>query len=521
MRKHAASLGKNAAILGFAGIVVKILGAVYRIPITAMILSEGIGYYQTAYPVYEIMLMISTAGLPVAVATMVSRRIAEEKLYEAERTFRVALSFMGALGIVLAAGLYVFARPIVAYCQNPGAYYALIALVPSMLFSPLLAAMRGYYQGLQMMTPTAVSQIIVQIVRVGAGLYLTHMLVSKSLMAGAGGASLGASIGAAMGFLYMLLIHFRTHKHLPTYGATVGHASSAGSLFSEMVRIAVPITLGATIVPIMDFIDVRMVLEGLLTAGFGVAEANMRFGWLKGMATTLINLPQVFAVAIAVSIIPLFTQLRTVGRMDALRERLSIVYKMTFLLALPSCIGLFVLSRPIVELLYPTTGETAISGTAMILRLLSFSLPALMLISIQTATLQAMGRERVPVYLLLVGAAVKIALTFFLTRNPKINVFGAAVGSVVGYWLTAMLDGLACYRILGVRMFNLQAGVILLTSVLMGVMVHFTFPVFSGWMPVKLATLVTVTLAGLLYTAAVWGGKLVRKEEISLLRRVL
>jgi stage V sporulation protein B len=182
---------KGAAILGIAGAIVKILGAFYRIPLNNILGSEGIGYYQTAYPLYVLLLTISTAGFPVAIAKLVSEKRAIGNHKAAHKAFKVAFLGMLIAGILTSIFVFTNAKNIVTKWENPDAYYALIALVPALFFVPIMSAFRGYFQGRQTMTPTALSQIIEQLFRVIAGLMLTYYLLDMGLPIAAGGASFG------------------------------------------------------------------------------------------------------------------------------------------------------------------------------------------------------------------------------------------------------------------------------------------------------------------------------------------
>src|SRR5699024_3484776 len=156
---------KGAAILGVAGIIVKILGAFYRIPISNIIKTEGMGYYQTAYPLYVLLLTISTSGFPVAIAKLVSEKRAIGNYRGAHKVFKIALSGLFICGILTSLFVFVLAENIVEALGNRNAYYSLIALVPALFFVPIMSAFRGYFQGRQFMTPTAVSQISEQAFR--------------------------------------------------------------------------------------------------------------------------------------------------------------------------------------------------------------------------------------------------------------------------------------------------------------------------------------------------------------------
>lgn len=512
------SIGKNAAILGLAGIIVKIFGAIYRIPMTALIKDVGIGYFQSAYPIYEIMLAISTAGLPVAVSTIVSREIAKENYLNSKKTFKVAFWFMAFLGTLLALLLWIFAKPLVNFLGNPGSYYSMLALIPAMVFSPPLAAMRGYYQGLELMTSTAISQIIVQGTRVATGLYLCYLLIPYGLEASAGGASAGAGIGAFLGVMFMLLVHKKHKREIgDSLNTNKDNVMNSKGILNELIKIAIPISIGAAIMPIMDTIDIRLVMKGLLKAGFSLEEANLRFGWLKGMAQTLISLPQVIGIALGVSMIPVVSKLFTLKKDEQLVKKVSSINRITLFIAFPAMFGLFSLSEPIIRLLYGSTGAEAIEGTARILRILSLSVPALMLINVNTSILQAVGKEKVPVINLVIGGIFKIILTYVLTQRPEVNVYGAAIGTVVSFTITALLDIYYVKKEIGLKM-AYKTFISVISSALMGGIAYMVWKALNARLSSNIATLVAVMVGAIIYVSILFVTKTVTKRDLEEIR---
>ena len=502
------SIGKNAAILGLAGIIVKIFGAIYRIPMTALIKDVGIGYFQSAYPIYEIMLAISTAGLPVAVSTIVSREIAKENYLNSKKTFKVAFWFMAFLGTLLALLLWIFAKPLVNFLGNPGSYYSMLALIPAMVFSPPLAAMRGYYQGLELMTSTAISQIIVQGTRVATGLYLCYLLIPYGLEASAGGASAGAGIGAFLGVMFMLLVHKKHKREIgDSLNTNKDNVMNSKGILNELIKIAIPISIGAAILPIMDTIDIRLVMKGLLKAGFSLEEANLRFGWLKGMAQTLISLPQVIGIALGVSMIPVVSKLFTLKKDEQLVKKVSSINRITLFIAFPAMFGLFSLSEPIIRLLYGSTGAEAIEGTARILRI----------INVNTSILQAVGKEKIPVINLVIGGVFKIILTYVLTQRPEVNVYGAAIGTVVSFTITALLDIYYVKKEIGLKM-AYKTFISVISSALMGGIAYMVWRALNARLSSNIATLVAVMVGAIIYVSILFVTKTVTKRDLEEIR---
>lgn len=433
---------KGAAILGIAGAIVKILGAFYRIPLSNIIKTEGMGYYQTAYPLYVLLLTLSTAGFPVAIAKLVSEKRALGDYKGAHKIFKVAFLGLFMAGLITSLFVLLNAKYIVEALGNVNAYYSLIALVPALFFVPIMAAFRGFFQGRQTMTPTALSQIVEQFFRVTIGLILTYYLLDKGRPIAAGGASFGGSIGAMAGAVIMIIIYLSRRREIEKEIKTslTDKEESVTKIIKDLLSIAIPITIGAAIVPIMNTIDTLLVLKRLQSIGYSQLEANELYGQLTGLAQTLINLPQVFSTALAISLVPAISEANVKKRYNDIRNISSSGIRVTLLIGLPCAFGLFTLARPIINLLYYKNTAESITSTGEILAILSFGVIFLTLVQSLTAILQGLGKPLVSVINLFVGAVVKVFLTFTLTGIRSINVKGAAISTLTAYFIAALLD---------------------------------------------------------------------------------
>ncbi|CAK7041350.1 stage V sporulation protein B [Tissierella sp. P1] len=445
---------RGAAILSIAGVIVKILGAVYRIPLSNIIKSEGMGYYQTAYPLYTLLLTISTAGFPIAIAKLVSEKRAVGDFKAAYKVFKVTLLGLTIGGLLTSLFLFFRAESIVDRLGNKNAYYALIALVPALFFVPIMSAFRGFFQGRQLMVPTALSQIVEQLFRVGAGLTLTYLLLDKGIPMAAGGASFGGSAGAIAGAATMALIYFYGRKEIKKElkSSIDTDEYEINQIIKDLLIIAIPITIGASIVPIMDYIDLELVLTRLQIIGYTEAEANGLYGNLKGMAQTLINLPQVFSIAISMSLVPAVSDANARKNKKEMESTIASGIRITLLIGLPCTLGLFVLARPIIELLYYKNDVATIINVSNSLSILAFSVIFLTMVQALSAILQGLGRPGVPAINLFVGAVVKIFLSYTLTVIPSINIYGAAISTVVAFGIAAILDLISVVKYAKIRL---------------------------------------------------------------------
>lgn len=513
---------KGAAVLGIAGIIVKILGAVYRIPLSNIIKDEGIGYYQTAYPIYVLLLALSTAGIPVAIAKLVSERRALGDYRNAHKIFKVSLTALTGLGIITSMIIAFGANWIVQRIGNPDAYYALIALAPALLFVPIMSAFRGFFQGSQTMVPTALSQVLEQLFRVGTGLFLTVVLLNKGLPIAAGGASFGGSVGAFVGAATIIIVYFKRrfdiNKEINSSLDTPEY--TADRIIRDLLLIAVPITIGSTIAPVMDTIDAALVFRRLQDIGYSAKTANDLYGQLKGMAQTLVNLPQVFSIAISMSLVPAISTASARRSKKELSEIISSGIRMTLLIGLPSALGLFVLAKPLIALLYFNNEPSVIASTGDILTYLSLGVVFLTLVQALTAILQGLGKTIIPVRNLFIGAVAKVILTYVLTGIPAINVKGAAISTVTAYMIASSLD---FYYVIKIANANLNLRKILIkplaSSIGMAVTARLSFHVLAVATSDKLATLGAVGVGVIVYGILLLATGTITQEDLAMITK--
>lgn len=493
---------KGAAILGIAGMIVKILGAVYRIPLGNILTDEGFGYYQTSYPTYVLLLVISTAGFPTAIAKLVAEKRALGRYKEAFKVFKVSLFVMVSIGILTSAFVLFNARFIARLIENDNAYYAFIALTPALLFVPVMSTFRGYFQGRQTMTPTAISQIIEGFFRLIVGLFLATYLLDWGLPHAAGGAAFGASAGAIAGTIGITSIFLFKRKQVfeDINKGTDDSVESGKIILKKLLSIAIPITIGAAIVPVMDNIDVFIVMRRLKAIGYTELEANSLFGQLGGFAKTLINFPQVFSMALAMSLVPAISGSFARKDYEGIKKITRSGVRVTLLIGLPAALGLFILATPIMKLLYFKNDIATLTNSGQILQLLSFSVIFLTLVQSLTAILQGLGKPHIPVRNLIIGATVKLVVTFVLTGIPEINVKGAAIGTVVAYMTASILNFIAVKKYTKTTFSFIEAFFKPIISVLtMTLVVWYSYGFTTPIIGAKLATVASIIIGAIVY----------------------
>lgn len=433
------SFFKGAAILAIAGIICKVLGAIYRIPLGNILGSEGMGNYQMAYPAFNLLAVISTSGMPTAVSKLVSAKTAMGDSPGAKSIFRCSLILLSIIGAFSACALFVFSAPVSKLIGTSSASIPIKALAPSLFFIAVCAAIRGYFQGLQQMTPTACSQVTEQAVKLGGGIWIAGLMVPLGPEYGAAGALLGVSLSELAGLLVMVFSYFKYGRTAPS-PKLAPIAPSKRSPLGELLPIAVPITMGACVVPIVNLIDSAVVIRVLTSIGCTQSEASSLYGILTGFVTPLISMPGVLSISIAVSLVPAISAAAAKKRRESVVNQTSLGLRMSVLLGLPFSALFYALAEPLLSLLYSSLSASEMSIAASLLRLMSPSIFLLSMIHISTGVLQGLSRSSLPVISLVFGSAIKIFVGVWLIQVPAINIWGAAFSSILCYALTSCID---------------------------------------------------------------------------------
>lgn len=514
------SLVTSAAVLAAAGIIVKILGACFRIPMTNWIGAEGMANYAPAYAVYSVLLVISTAGLPVATSRMVAERTAVGQHREANRVFRISLALMTALGVAGAIAVMLCAGLIADFEKVPGSALALQATAPALILVPIMSAYRGYFQGQQDMNPTAISQIVEQVFRVGCGLALAYYMMHAALFAdlydsgarGSAGGTFGATAGGAGGLVTVLLIYHLRKRDIARRirEDRTAEREAVKEIMKKIVIIAIPITIGASLLPIMNAIDAAIVNRRLIFTGWSMDAAHELYGQITSMADPIVGFPQVLMQAIIVSIVPMVAAAKRVHDEVEVRGTITLGLRMTTLIGLPCAFGLFALAQQALLLLYPLRGESAIGATPC-LQVLALGFIFLSLTTTLTGILQGLGKQNWPVINLAIGIAIKLVLTWILVGIKSLNIVGAAMGTLCAYLVAAFLDYRCVKQFTGVEVPVKQTVIKpLICSLIMGAIVKLAY--MGCFAVIGRNTL--STLAAILVGVCVYGVLIIKTRAI-------
>ena len=426
----------GAAILTLGVIIMKILGFLYKMPVANIIGPDGYSMFMQTYNVYNVFLTLSTAGLPIALARMISAANAENRPMQARRIFRVAWRTFFVIGLVFSLIMLLFPDFIAArILHNPPAAMSIRTMAPSVLLVCLVSAYRGYCQGYGNMIPTTVGQVLEVLVKVMVGLALAwivmHMERGKPM--GSAAAIFGVSAGSAAALLYMWIYKRRHYSEGALADPDV--PDSDRSIFRRFMRIGIPIALGSSVLAILNLVDSGLTMGRLQSAaGFSLNEANVLNG-VYGEAQTIFNLPAAI-IPLTISVVPAITAAAVRGENDQATKISEDSMRIAAVLAMPMGVGLAVLSAPIMGVIFHDrhpAGPTllAIMGVAAFF---------VCIVLMENAILQANGREMLPMITMIVGGVVKVTLNYFLVARPNINIYGAPVGTLVSYVVMAVMN---------------------------------------------------------------------------------
>ncbi|MBK1809587.1 polysaccharide biosynthesis protein [Clostridium sp. YIM B02505] len=435
------SLIKGSIILGVAGIFTRFLGIFFRWPLIMLIGDEGIGYYQMTYPLYMFYVAIA-AGIPVAVSKMVSESNAVGDLDTSFQTMKESFILMIILGTGMSLFLFLGAKPIMSALRwDSKSYYSIIGVAFAPICISIMSAFRGFFQGLQNMNPSAISQIIEQIGRVVIGVGLAVILLPYGIEYSAGGAAFGAAAGGFLGGIYLIRKYFKVKK---SFG--VRKVKSNDKLLAKLIRIAIPISLGGAVGTIASLIDSILVPRQLLNAGFDYRQATILYAQLTGKASVIVNIPLTLSVALSTSLIPIIAENYILKNIREVASKVDSAIRMSMVIAIPCTLGLYFLAEPVMMLIFPGRYEGY-----QILKYLAISIPFIILAQTTTAILQSTGSYAMPVINLLIGCFIKVVLTLYLIPISWLNIYGAVAASILAYIAASMLNLIYLHLKLKVR----------------------------------------------------------------------
>lgn len=520
-KKGSSSFIKQAAILASAGIIVRVIGFLYRLPLTNMIGDTGNAIYSAGYYIYTFLLILSSAGLPAAISKMVSERIAMNEYRNAHKVFKVSLYVSSIMGFVFMVILYVFAKPISEFVGSPESYWCIVSLSPTLLIVAIMSVYRGYFQGMNTMVQTSISQIVEQIFNAVFSVYLAYVFLKigvpkgeKNIVLGAAGGTAGTGIGALAGLIIMILAYFAIRPKLKTQMRREGRKhkpDTKSEIIGTLARTAIPIIAGTAIFSITNLADMVMVLNRLDVAGFPYDEAQKLYGQLSGKYVTLTTLPVSITTAMATATIPSIAASVKLNEKENTKRKMGLTFRIAMILSIPAAVGIGVLGDPIIRMLFPSASE---GGN--LLTVGAISIIFLAICQIITGILQGIGRVDVPVKGAILGAITKIILNYFLISIPSINVLGAVISTTGCYAVASIYNIITFTNITRVKL-DYKDGIVkpLFGSVIMGIA---CFGIYKLLIAISLGNTIS-TIISIIISICVYGAVMllirgIREEDL-------
>lgn len=563
------SLLTGAGVLAVATVAVKLIGALYKIPLTNLITVEGYGYFTGAYAVYNPLYAISMAGLPVAVSKLVSQNIELGRIKDAELLFKVARKLFLIVGLCGTVILALIAVPYSNLVASPQNYISILAVAPCILFCCMMSSFRGYYEGLNNMTPTGVSQVIEALVKLVFGLAATYICFNKwidnyhnnavdgvatvfgqtvnneaealSVMYpyAAAVAILGVTLGSMFGLLY-LYIRYKRKGFGFTRDELVNSppAQSEKQLRKSLIKIAAPVALSSVILNVSNMIDDTTIrnrlayaleqsgdyiknmyassLEAAQTLDSGIV--NYLYG-THGSVLNIKNLIPTITLTLGISAIPVLSRAWTAKDKVQIKSTIESVLRVTMMIALPAGFGIAALSKPILTLLYPNESHMVPIATPM-LTVYGFGIFLFAIVSPVTNMLQAVGRTDIPLRTVFIGSVIKIALNFVLIGNAKINIYGAPISTTVCYIVMISINLTSLIKVTKVKI-NFVSVFIkpFVSGAACGIAAYFSNYVLQNILGVgnTISTLVSVCAGAAVYAVFMLLIKGIAKDDIEML----
>ena len=491
----------GAGVLALSVIFAKVLGAAYRIPLANILGTDGMGLYQFVYPVFALLLTLSSGAMPTAVSITVSKRLANGDTEGAKRSFNVILRLAIIVGCVGTGVLLILAYPL-SKLQSEEAFLGYLTIAPAVFIVTVISAFRGYFMGNKNMVPSSVSQITEGIVKLGVGISLSLLLLPYGLKYAVAGALFGVVASEIVTLAVMFFIYLKEKG-----GFVIIKLSAEKESVKEVAKIITPLILCGIILPLSQFLDSIFIVNLLRIRS--QENATGLYGLYGGAVTPLINLPVMVCITLGIAVTPQMVEGKEKHDVDFIMDKCNVATKLTFMLGVPFVFALTFMSEGIVSLLFPALGGEKLALAGSLLRISSSGVLGLSLFQIYSAMLQGLNKTKVPVVIMSVCMAVKTVIYALLT--PYVGIKGVAIGSVIGYGLSGVSIMIYFFNYVRVGD-NLMKNVSLIT--LCGVIMGFVIFMSDKFTAGKVGVVIVGVVSAAVYAIALFTLKVFSREEL-------
>ena len=506
---------KGTMILLAAGLITRILGFINRILIARFIGEEGVGLYMMAYPTFILVVTLTQFGLPVAISKRVAEAEALGDMAKVKKILAVSLLTTLTLSFIFTPVLF-FGAPVFAeqiFTDNR-TIYPLLAITPVIPVVAVSSVLRGYFQGKQNMKPAAVSQLAEQFIRIIFIAVLTKIFLPYGIEYAAAAVMVATIIGELVSLLYLMAM-FKIRKAFPFRKNFFKSLKNTGNIFRELMEIAVPTTGSRMIGSVSWFFEPIVVTRALALAGISTAAATKQYGSLTGLVMPLLLLPSFITSALSTSLVPAISEAYTLKQYAVVEKRLQQALKFCILTGALPVIVLYILSAPLMDILYNSTGGAVFIKLIAPFILLQYLQPPLQ------AALQALDLARAAMMNSLFGAAVKLAVIFILASKPEFGIHGVAIGIVFGFVLVTLLHYATILKVVPLTFYASYYGKVLLTVIVTGISGHYCFDMLAGSAGLLKTVLITGTAMGTAYIFLLFVLKIIHWNDISKFKTLL
>lgn len=492
---------KGALILVICNLVGKVIGAFYRIPLARIIGGVGMGQYQLTFPLYCLILTISTSGVPVAMSKLIAEYNVKKRFNDSKKLLFGAILFLTIISALSTVAVMFGAKIIAKWQGNVNNYICYYGIAPAVLFVGVLSAFRGFFQGNLFMVPSAISGLVEQVVKMIAGIFLAKAFLWKGVEYAVFGALLGVSISEFVAFLFLAIFYIFYSKK--NFRKSEGESRSLKVLSKELFALSIPITLGGLVSPLTGLVDSLLVVNLLMVAGFSNQTATMMLGIQSGVVEPLINVPVVIAVSISIALLPSVSGLVSSGSKKQAKLLIEKAFQITMSISLACLVAFTIFGGQILEFLYGASFDLdELSIALKLLFLGGFNIVFLSLVQVTTSVLQGLGMPKYPVKTLIVGCAVKVVLNVCLISIKNINIVGATISCVACYLIVFILNFRKINKIVSIDLkkplfyVSIQTLCVCVFAFLFNKLFSF---LLSGYLPLIFSGIIAVAVFALTY----------------------
>lgn len=505
-------------ILMVSNIIVKVIGVLFKIPLHNLLKDRGMSYFNIAYNLFTTLYLISTAGLPTAISMMVSEARVKGKKLEVQRIFRTAVCLFFVLGTLGTSIMLFGASGLAKLMGSADASWAIMAISPTLFLICISSSIRGYFQGHQDMFPTAGSEIIESVGKFVLGIVLGTWAVNngKSIEICAAYAIAGVAIGEACGLIFLVcakLLHRQDYSY--TLAADDGKVSSTGKILKNLLLISVPVMLSSVALNLTSTIDTFTIIN-IIKRNSSLEAAEIAYGNYTTLAVTLFHLPSAFIYPISTSLAPALSAARVSGNKAKERSALNASMKMTVIISIPCAIGMAIMSKPILSLLF--SNEASVNSAAPLLSILSPAIFFSAILTVTSAALQACHKQRKPITSMLCGIAAKAIVSCALMSIKSIGILGAPIGTLVSYFVMTTVNFIFVLKYVSTEINILRLIVKPIgASAISSVVTILSYSIISRAGHATVATVVSIVLTVIAYFVLLFALKNFEREDIMML----